>query len=69
MPKHARFDAALDHASLPDPVIDMIRALAHQNDQLQGRVSALEQKLGLVRETHPFRLPYDGDELPPADGG
>jgi serine O-acetyltransferase len=69
VPKHARFDAALDHASLPDPVIDMIRALAHQNDQLQGRVSALEQKLGLVRETHPFRLPYDGDELPPADGG
>jgi len=31
VPAKARFDAALDHANLPDPVTDMIRALAHQN--------------------------------------
>jgi serine O-acetyltransferase len=69
VPKHARFDAALDHASLPDPVIDMIRALAHQNEQLRERVTSLEEKLGLARDELPFHLPYDGDELPPADGG
>ena len=36
--KHARFDAALDHANLPDPVTDMIRALAEQNERLRERV-------------------------------
>lgn len=69
VPKHARFDAALDHASLPDPVIDMIRALAHQNELLRERVALLERKLGLVHVEDAFHLPYDGDELPPADGG
>jgi serine O-acetyltransferase len=69
VPKHARFDAALDHANLPDPVIDMIRALAEQNEKLRERVAALEAKLGLAHEESPFHLPYDGDELPRADGG
>lgn len=69
VPKHARFDAALDHASLPDPVIAMIRALAHQNELLRERVAVLEHKLGVSRVDDAFHLPYDGDELPPADGG
>jgi serine O-acetyltransferase len=69
VPKHARFDAALDHASLPDPVIEMIRALAEQNERLRDRVALLEQKLGLDHEEPPFHLPYDGEELPRADGG
>ncbi len=69
VPKHARFDAALDHASLPDPVVDMIRALAEQNEALRERIGALEERLGLARPDHEFHLPYDGDELPPADGG
>jgi serine O-acetyltransferase len=69
VPKHARFDAALDHAALPDPVTDMIRALAEQNERLRERVSALESRLGLAHEEPPFHLPYDGDELPRADGG
>jgi serine O-acetyltransferase len=69
VPKHARFDAALDHASLPDPVTDMIRALAEQNELLRERVTLLERKLGVEHEARPFHLPYDGDELPRADGG
>ena len=68
-PKHARFDAALDHASLPDPVTDMIRALAQQNERLRHRVAALEERLGLATQEAPFHLPYDGEDLPRADGG
>lgn len=69
VPKHARFDASLDHAALPDPVADMIRALASQNEMLRTRVTALEKKLGLEHEEPPFHLPYDGEDLPRADGG
>jgi serine O-acetyltransferase len=69
LPKNARFDAALDHASLPDPVVEMIRALAEQNERLRERVAALEDKLGLGHSEPSFHLPYEGDELPPADGG
>jgi serine O-acetyltransferase len=69
LPKHARFDASLDHAALPDPVTDMIRALAEQNERLRERVAALEQRLGLAHDEPPFHLPYDGEELPRADGG
>jgi len=69
VPKHARFDASLDHANLPDPVTEMIRALAEQNEQLRGRVATLEKKLGLEHEEPPFHLPYDGDELPRTHGG
>lgn len=69
-PKH-RFDAALDHANLPDPVTEMIRALAAQNERLRERVTALENKLDLPHDSRDddVHLPYDGEELPPADGG
>jgi serine O-acetyltransferase len=69
VPKHARFDAALDHAALPDPVTDMIRALAEQNERLRERVTSLEKRLGLGHEEPAFHLPYDGEELPRHDGG
>jgi serine O-acetyltransferase len=69
VPKHQRFDAALDHAALPDPVTDMIRSLAEQNERLRERVAALERKLGVADAEPPFRLPYEGKELPRADGG
>lgn len=69
VPAKHRFDAALDHANLPDPVQDMIRALVAQNDKLKGRIEALEHKLQIVHEEAPSFLPYEGDELPPADGG
>lgn len=69
-PKH-RFDAALDHANLPDPVSEMIRALAAQNERLRERVAALENKLDIPHDSRDdgVHLPYDGDEMPPADGG
>ncbi|HLK35442.1 MAG TPA: serine O-acetyltransferase [Polyangiaceae bacterium] len=69
VPRHATLDAALDHANLPDPVAEMIRALAEQNEKLRERISALEDKLGVAYEELPLRLPYDGDALPRADGG
>jgi serine O-acetyltransferase len=71
VPKKQRFDAALDHANLPDPVTEMVRALAEQNEKLRERVKALEEKLG-VHDHAPdsdFHLPFDGEELPPLDGG
>jgi serine O-acetyltransferase len=71
VPAHARFDAALDHANLPDPVSEMLRALAGQNQRLRERVAELERKLGIVpddRESEEL-LPFHGDELPPLHGG
>jgi serine O-acetyltransferase len=69
VPAKHRFDAALDHANLPDPVQDMIRALVSQNERLRHRVEALESKLDIVHEEEPAFLPFEGEELPPADGG
>jgi serine O-acetyltransferase len=46
--KHARFDATLDHANLPDPVAEMVRHLRHQNERLLQRVRLLEDKLGVT---------------------
>jgi serine O-acetyltransferase len=70
VPAHHRFDAALDHANLPDPVMDVMRILIAQNDTLRLRVAHLEDKLGVAHaEERPSALPFDGDELPPADGG
>jgi serine O-acetyltransferase len=69
VPKAARFDAALDHANLPDPVTDMIRALAEDNERLRERLLTLEKRLGVETDASSLRLPYDGEELPRADGG
>jgi serine O-acetyltransferase len=69
VPRHARFDAALDHANLPDPVTEMIRALAAQNETLRERIVTLERRLGVEHDELPFHLEYEGDDLPRADGG
>lgn len=70
VPAKARFDAALDHANLPDPVIEMVRALAAQNEALRARLARVEAQLGVEPEEEPEpSLPYTGEELPPADGG
>ncbi len=69
VPKSARFDAALDHANLPDPMADMIRALAEDSEKLRERVVSLEKRLGLETDASSLRLPYDGEDLPRADGG
>ncbi len=66
-----RADAALDHANLPDPVTEMFRAVISQNERLRERIEKLEDSLGVPHEgeSGTFLLPYDGEELPPADGG
>lgn len=71
VPKKHRFDAALDHANLPDPISEMIRALAAQNERMRDRLNALENKLDLPHDLRDddVHLPFDGDELPRADGG
>ena len=71
VPASKRFDAALDHANLPDPVTDMLRALAAQNERLRARLRALENKLDMPQDERDssVHLPWDGDEMPPADGG
>jgi serine O-acetyltransferase len=71
VPAKHRLDAALDHANLPDPVMDVIRHLIAQNEKLRLRVGHLEQKLGVPHEEErPSLLPaFDGEELPPVDGG
>ena len=52
--RHARFHATLDHASLPDPVHEILRSLMAQNERLRERLSRLEDKLDLAHE--------DGDD-------
>jgi serine O-acetyltransferase len=69
IPRRDRFEAALDHANLPDPVAEMIRALAQQNEKLRERVTALERQSGVGADETPFDQPHDGEELPRADGG
>ena len=64
-----RFESALDHANLPDPMTEMIRSLARQNETLRERVTALERQLGVGGEDAPFDAPDDRGELPRADGG
>ncbi|MBX3187639.1 MAG: serine O-acetyltransferase [Labilithrix sp.] len=69
VPAKHRFDASLDHANLPDPVMDVVRSLVAQNDRLRARIARLEDKLEIAHESEPAFLPFDGEELPPADGG
>jgi serine O-acetyltransferase len=71
VPAKTRLDAALDHANLPDPVTDMIRALATANERLRERVAHLEEVVGAGDLGHdePLSLPFDRDDLPRADGG
>jgi serine O-acetyltransferase len=70
VPRHARFEAALDHAALPDPVADMIRGLAEHADKLQQRIAILEARLGIERDEGSSHSDHDdGAEQPPADGG
>lgn len=67
-PKRAHIDAALDHANLPDPVTEMIRTLAQQNERLRERIAVLERQVGISHEEPSFEYPHD-EEFPRADGG
>lgn len=74
--RRARFDANLDHASLPDPVSEMLRSLHADNERLRDRLARLERALDLaVPEEEDHHL-VDGalatsdlPSLPPQDGG
>ena len=68
-----RFEARLDHASLPDPISDLIRNLAVENDRLRARLEKVEHTLDL-HPTESEREDVNHDELvvpplPPAHGG
>lgn len=67
-----RFEARLDHSSLPDPISDLIRGLALDNEKLRARLAKIEAALELPAH------PDDPDEddlgeavpsLPSAAGG
>lgn len=45
--ERTRFDDVLDHASLPDPVAEMVRSLRDQNEKLKVRLSRVEEQLGV----------------------
>lgn len=70
----SRFDATLDHASLPDPVSELMRSLRDENVRLRARIKAVEETLNLPHEESsedeglidPSLLTKD---LPPQHGG
>ncbi len=73
--RSARFEHALDHASLPDPTSDVIRALHQELSYLRTRLEALEQHLSLPADpkSEPA-APWDTaaeatTDLPPQHGG
>jgi len=64
-----RIHTTLDHANLPDPVSDVLRALAAQNESLARRIEALEAQLG-VEHPEPESIPGDPlAPLPRLEGG
>ena len=73
--RRTRFASTLDHANLPDPVSDMLRALAAQNEALRARIDHLETQLGVSTpaKASPYGLedPFEthGDPYPKFDGG
>lgn len=52
VPRHgdsrSRFESTLDHASLPDPVAEMVRALRDDTEQLRSRLRQIEKTLHLA---------------------
>ena len=73
--RRARFDATLDHASLPDPVATMLRSLRDENERLRARLEQIERRMDIEPEDddlHEHHL-VDGSlattDLPPQHGG
>jgi serine O-acetyltransferase len=50
---------ALDHAALPDPVADLLRSLAHQQEVLVERLARLERKYRNVDEAESLEARED----------
>jgi serine O-acetyltransferase len=51
--KNHRFVEELDHASLPDPVTDLMRTLAQHQEALADRLARLEEKLSVPVKRDP----------------
>lgn len=49
--KRRRFSEELDHATLPDPVADVLKMLAQQQDVLLNRIKHMEAQLGQPSDT------------------
>jgi serine O-acetyltransferase len=66
-----RLEARLDHASLPDPVSDLIRNLALENDRLRARLERIERALELAEPgADAEEMHHDPvHPLPPQHGG
>lgn len=59
-----RLEARLDHASLPDPISDLIRNLAVDNDKLRARLERVEEALDLPPKTEQHE-DADAEPVPP----
>jgi serine O-acetyltransferase len=69
-----RFDDTLDHADLPDPVVEMMRSLRGENERLRTRLERLEERLGVHTEDddhddHLIDPALATRDLPPQHGG
>lgn len=68
-----KLEESLNHASLPDPVSDMIRQLAAQNELLKKRIEALEAQAGIEKSASADETaeedPFEGIGLPQTHGG
>ena len=72
--RNAHFDATLDHASLPDPVSEMLRSLRNENTKLRDRLTRIEKALGVPpQEDDDDQNLVNGElattDLPPQHGG
>ena len=72
--RRARFDATLDHASLPDPINEMLRSLRDENERLRWRLEKIEAALALPAEneehdSHLIDAATSTPDLPPQHGG
>lgn len=72
--RRARFEATLDHATLPDPVAEMLRTLRDENELLRSRLRRVEDELSLsTPDDEPHESIVDAElataDLPPQHGG
>ena len=63
--KQHQLAAALDHASLPDPITSAVRWLGVEHARLDARLCRLEQKLGIKSRPASSMVPpsFDGDTV------
>jgi serine O-acetyltransferase len=69
-----RFEARLDHANLPDPMSDLIRGLALENERLRARLRKVEETLDIRPDDDGGDAdrgdePESAADLPPQHGG